>query len=350
MVKYNFKKLFIMVVLIAIIMCINIYAGGSNDVFKMYKRESISINAISTAKRVGLEKWPKSNNLRSSPKIDKSLLSKPDLITRERIEYNSDLFIDNAKGVSCTYYWERFIDNPSPPTELPEDAKASLLEHMPANIKNDSKLLNEYLKQNFERYKKSKSKIESGHLRIEICVAPDSQSANEYIVMCTSGTQLPKEITELRLSSNSRLEGLGTIAFSNPIMFIRDNIAVLVYAQGEFATEGFPLAKKIDELIQKQPALSSQQIQARRPIVSISSNAEKDADENKTVAFKVTPLEGQEIIDIKAYVDDNIAAIKSGKILIQGDAKTKKVIKVKIVAITSELLVNVQEIEVSVPQ
>jgi hypothetical protein len=350
MAKYNIKMLFVLIVLISIVICINIYAEGSSDAFKMYKKESISQSAISIGKTIGLETWPKSNILRSFPKIDKSLLANPDLVTREHIEYNSDLFIDNTKGVSCTYYWERLIDNPSPPTELPADAKDSLLEHIPANIKSDPNLLNEYLKQNYERYKKSKSKIVSGQLRIDICVAPDSQAANEYIIMCTTGTTLPKEITELRLSLNNRLEGLGTIAFLSPIMFVRDSIAVIIDARGELTSEALPLAKKIDALILKQPALTAQQIQARRPIISISSNVEKDTDENKTIAFKVTLSEGQEIIDIKAYVDGNIAAIKNGKILIQGDIKTKQVTKVKIVAITSELLVNAQELEVPLPQ
>jgi hypothetical protein len=329
----------------------NIIAMGATEQrFKMFKPFIGSeLNRLnSNAKIAGIEKWPKSNLLRSAPKIDKFLLSNPAMVTRENISFVPDIFIDDTKGVLCVWHWERFIKNPSPPTELPSDAKASLLKHIPENIKNEPNLIQEYLKENFERYKQSKTMILSGQLRLNMCVAPDAQSANEFLILNCSATQLPDGAVLASFSSKNRLEGLGTIAFSRPLMFVRDNIAVIIDARGELASEALPLAKKIDELILKKPVLTANEIQSRRPVISISSNAIRNNSSLSTFPYTLTAPEGQEIVNVKAYINGELASTKDGIISILGKSGKAKV-KVKVVAITSELLANVQEKEVNIP-
>lgn len=349
MAKIKIRRLCCFIAFDIMVMYGNFYAAGATEGFKMFKMvtsEREIVNSVS--KNVELEKWPKSNILRSAPKIDKTLLSNPALVTEETFSYVPDLFEDVTKGVLLRWHLKRSVENLDLPTELPKENKEWLMEHIPTHIKDDPNLIEEYLEQNFERYKKSRMNISTGSIRIKVCVAPDSQTANEYLIYARSLTPLPTEAVKGYFSSQNRLEGIGTIAFSRPIMFVRDNIAVIIDARGELASEGLPLAKKIDALIQKQPVLTAQQIQARRPIISISANAEKDDYERKTATFKVSPPKGQEIVDVKAYINGKLAAIRDGKILIQGEIT--RPVKVKVVAVTSELIGNTFETEVTIPE
>jgi hypothetical protein len=292
---------------------------------------------------INLKKIPETSTLRLAPLINEQLISAPDKITRKNVSIGYGVFTNKDwYGGNGIWNWHKVIKNPSPPTELPEDAKASLLQHIPANIKNEPNLIQEYLNENFENYKKSKSEIVSGELRINLCVAPTSTLAYEYLIAQECISSLPTEAVISKFTESNHIDNLGMIAFSNPLMFVRDNIAVIIDARGELASEAMPLAKKIDALIQKQPSLTAQQIQSHKPVISMSSKVDND----KKVDFKVSTPQGQEIADVKTYVDGQIASNNDGKVLIQGK---KGKVKVKVVAVTSELIANVQEVEVDVP-
>ena len=304
---------------------------------------------------IDLKAFPETDILRTAPKIKKQLLSIPDNITRESISASYGGFTDkNWCGGHGEWDWDRLVKNPKPPTELPKENREWLMEHLPAHIKDDPNLIEEYLKQHFERYKKARMNNVTGELRVKISVEPNFIQAYEFIIADQCYTSTLIEAVLSQFSESNRVKDIGTICFYRHhksfsyVMFVRDNVAVLIDARGELASEGLPLAKKIDALIQKQPVLTAQQIQARRPIISISANAEKDDYERKTATFKVSPPKGQEIVDVKAYINGKLAAIKDGTILIQGEIT--RPVKVKVVAVTSELIANTFETEVTIPE
>ncbi len=311
MVTSKLKRTCYFVILATVIIFSNrltVEAAEDFRLFKMVSGERERLTSI--GKKSGLEKWPKSNILRTSPRIDKSLLLNPGLITRENISYPPGLFIEGTQGVLCEWHWDYFIKNPDPlPTDLPEEQKKWLLEHIPSGVKKDPNLIKEYLDKNVERYRKSKEDRLVGSIFMKVCVALDSQTANEYLIYDLAMTQLPNEAVEYYFSSaRNRLEGLGTIAFSGPIRFVRDNIAVIIDARGELAGEALPLAQKIDALIQQQPVLTYQQLLARRPAITIAKEPEvvysfKDSYRRWGVPVKVWAPDGQEIVWIGAWID-----------------------------------------------
>jgi len=94
------------------------------------------------------------------------------------------------------------------------------------------------------------------------------------------------------------------------VMFTRDNIAVIIDARGKLAGEAVPLALKIDSLIKKQPALTYEQLLARKPSITIAKRAEKtEVTAQKTVSYEVSAPEGQKIVNVRAYVDGELTGV-----------------------------------------
>jgi hypothetical protein len=309
--------------------------------------------------KVEIENWPKTNILRTAPSVDKSLLSNPKLITREGILRGLAVFADETMvGGGGRWSLDYLVKNPEPlPTELPEKRKGWLLEHMPSRVRNDPNLVKEYMDRKLNDYRKSMMYRIEGSMEVDLCVAPNSQAACEYLIYYHRGYSIPAESIARQFSESKRLKNLGTIAFYDnwkgfsKIMFVRDNIAGVIDARGELAIEALPLAQKIDALIQKQPALSYEQLLARRPAITIATTkAEKTmAEEQWTVSFDTSAPAGQEIVDVKVYVDGQLSWIKDKKVIITNKQKGQTV-KVKVVATTSELLTNTFETEVIIPE
>lgn len=306
--------------------------------------------------KVEPESWPKTNFLRTSPRIDKSLLPNPELVTRENIGLGLAVFADRALiGGGGKWSWDHLVKNPEPlPTDFPEEQKKWLLEHIPSRIRKDPNLVKEYMDRKLNYYRKSKMHRVVGSIELDVCVSPNSQAACEYLIYYHRGYSIPEESIAIQFSESKRLKDLGTIAFYEhwkgfeKIMLVRDNIAVVIDAHGELAKEALPLAKKIDALIQKQPALTYQELLARRPSIMIDANATKSKMTlETTTSYNVTAPAGQEIVDIKAYIDDQSAPIRDGKIHI---INKKGKVKVKVIATTSELLTNTFEREVDIPE
>ena len=79
--------------------------------------------------------WPKTEQRRVVPRIDKSLLSEPGLVTRENISYEIVDFRGNAGGAG-EWSWGRLVPNPEPlPTKLPVKRKENLLEHLSPELR-----------------------------------------------------------------------------------------------------------------------------------------------------------------------------------------------------------------------
>ncbi len=355
MVVSELKGTCYFVILSSVIFSSGIAIGAPEEfrLFKLNNRQHEKLTSIS--KKAGLEKWPKSNILRPAPKINKSLLLNPGLITRENISYSPDLFIEGTHGVLCEWHWDYFVKNPDPlPADLPAERKAHLLEKMEPEKRNDPNFVKEYFSRKLAIYRKSKEHLLVGSIFMKVCIAPDTQTANEYLIHDRSMTSMPTQTVEWFFSESNRLKHIGTIAFYEQwggfshVMFVRDNIAVTIDARGELAEEALLLAQKIDALIQKQPALSYNQLLARRPAITIAGDVdETKAIGDKTISYNITAPAEQETVDIKAYVDDQRAPVRDGKIHI---INKKGKVKVKLVATTSELLTNSLETEVIIPE
>jgi hypothetical protein len=151
-------------------------------------------------------------------------------------------------------------------------------------------------------------------------------------------------------------KGLGDVSFvsfyrerkDEEVMFVRDNIFVKVQADGCFAGEAIRLAYKIDQLIQKQPAYTYEQLVARRPTIVLGQNVEKTIYRDIwTISYNVSAPVGVEILDVKAYVDDRSACIEDGKIHLT-PVREGWTIKLKVTATTGELLSSTIEKEITI--
>jgi hypothetical protein len=310
--------------------------------------------------KIDFDSWPQSDKLKVFPNIRGQLLKDPNLVLYPSINPDGIFFAGN-RWTECECKWTRQVEISKPlPTELPPERKKRLLEILPEHKRNDPNFVAEYLKRKLDRERSSKRYkfAITGEMSMRLCMTPCSLAAQEYIVSnipLRYSAYGPERIVYM-FSESNRLKNLGTIAFHEQwggfshIMFLRDNIAVVIDARGKLAGEALPLAQKIDALIQKQPALTYEQILARRPTITMATKAEKTlAEEQWTVSFDTSAPAGQEIVDVKSYVDGQLSWIEDKKVVITNKKKGQTV-KVKIVATTGELLTNTLEREVTIPE
>jgi hypothetical protein len=239
------------------------------------------------------------------------------------------------------------------PNELPLDDRAGLLRSLRPEQREDPDFVEEFLAKALERYRKSHAQRFMGDLRLKVCVAPNSQVAYDYLILeCTSYSAFPSDLVISEFSDSNRLEELGTIGFGRVgpnggrIMFVRDNIAVYIDTHGEMAGEALPLARKIDSLILKQPTESREDLAARAPSITISTNLKTSPQGEKSLPFEVSAPAGREIISVKAYAGNESVPIRDTEISL--GRKVGKT-KIKVLAITDELLIGTREIEVDIP-
>jgi hypothetical protein len=310
------------------------------------------LNALAEA--VDFKQWPQTETRRVAPRIDKSLLTRPDLATRESISH-CPIEFNQAPRRMLSWSCQRHVKTNEPlPTELPAERKAKLLEHLSAEIRKDPNLVERYLRRKLDRYRRSKEYHSLGEMDVEVCLSPSSRAAQEYMLAMMIESTMPTASMVGMYAGAKRPQGLGDISFltefrtkDSRIRFVRDNVYLRIWGTGCFAEEVLPLARKIDSMLVGQPPLTYEQLLARRPSIIIAPEAEKDKTGEKTVSYNISAPAGQEIVDLKAYVDDQSAPVRDGKIHII--RKTGKV-KAKVVATTSELLTSSVERQVIVAQ
>lgn len=314
--------------------------------------EKSRIEAVETA--VNFQDWPKTEIRRTAPEIDKSLISKPELITRQNISYQAISFGGSTWG-QCSQSWDCLEKNTEPlPTKLPPGRKEKLLAHVSAEKRNDPEWVEKYLQRKLERHRKSKEFDVAGQLSVKMCLAPNSEAAQEYLLYGMTSNTLPTEAVAVMYAKARQPEGLGTISFliesrnkgSVKIIFARDNVCVDIRGDGNLSDEALTLAYKIDAKLVKQPTLTYQQLLSRRPTVTVAPIADRaKVNGRRTVSYDATAPTGQKIIRTIASVDGENEAAKEGKIYL-ADKKGK--VPVKITAITNELLADTIERELTV--
>jgi len=142
------------------------------------------VEALAAA--VDFNSWPQSDFLKVSPRIGKSLLVEPNFVTSEYFTCNEIRFIE-GDWIQCWWKWRRVIERPKPlpiPTELPAARKEKWLAHLSPKLRNDPNFVESYLAQKLERERKSKKYRFSitGLMELQVCVAPCSRAAQEYLV------------------------------------------------------------------------------------------------------------------------------------------------------------------------
>jgi hypothetical protein len=314
------------------------------------------------AKTVSMDKWPHSDLLRLAPPITKDMLMDPAAVTSEWVDYSTSRFKDNT-AVSARWTWDCHVQNPEMPTELPKTYVDLFLKNLTEKQRNDPNFVKERLKEALERYQKSKERIRVGNLRVDICRAPDANTAQEFLISLASLTPLPTGLVTSHFSNEARMEGLGNVAFNRGwLTFVRDNIAVAIKADGRMEQETVPLAKKIDALIQKQPVLTKEQLQSSQPLVTIAALGRKvppvsgPGSRLKTVPhghlvdYSVSVPPGQEIASLAAFVIDAKGKARTeivdGKIRVVSSDPS---VKIRIEVITTGLLATAVERDVTLP-
>jgi len=306
-------------------------------------------------KAIGFQNWPQTEVRRIGLVISKSLLSRPELITRESTSYSHVPFDQVPWG---TFEWscQCLVESNEPlPTELLPERKARLLEHLSSEKRNDPNFVEEYLKRKLDRYRKSKKYCLNGEMDVELCLGPSSRAAQEYMLVIMTENTMPTEGVVSMYTHAKRPKRLGTVSFLTEstkkddirVKFVRDNIFLNIRGNGCFADEVLPVAYKIDAMFIRQPALTYEQLLARRPSIKIAANAVKSTTaDHFTAPYNVSAPEGANIVSVKAYVDGESTWFEDGRIVIRGK---KGKVKVKLTATTSELLSNSFEREVIVP-
>ena len=318
--------------------------------FQSYPMPTDIVRVDTVGKALDFDNWPQTKVRHVAPPIDKTLLSNPDLVTRQSTYYHAVPFGQDPWG-QCNWSWGRLVKDTDPlPTDLPAERKAHLLERMSPEKRNDPNFVAEYLKRKLDGYRISKTYRREGKMDVYLCIAPDSRAAQEYMLaVMTSGT-LPTGAVASMYSLNKQPESLGTNSFltesSNKdditVTFVRDNVYLNIRGNGCFAVEVLPLARKIDAMLVKQPPLTYQQLIGRRPSITIANAAETTSRRYKTASYDVSVPAGKKVVNVRAYVNGKNKSAKDGKIFI-GEKKGK--VKVKITAITSELLASTFERE-----
>jgi len=323
--------------------------GEGNVDFHGLKSRHFSRSLEKIYKEVDANNWPKTSILRKGLMVYKTMLTNENLVTRGKVSCSDESFGGKEWfGGVCKFNWDRFVKNTEPlPTDLPPERKQHLLERMKPEKRNDPNFVEEYLARKLEAHRKSKMYKETGFIRGRIYVTPDSEAANASLVRDWGSCTLPTQIIVSQFAESNKNASLGTVSFvvNGRIAFVRDNIAVTIDARGEFADEGLELAKKIDNLIQQQPALTYEQLMARRPVITIASKAKKGKYDTSTVDFEATAPAGVEIESVKAFDGDKPLPIENGKIKLgYKEKKGKK--KIKVTAVSDELLCSTIEKDV----
>ena len=307
------------------------------------------VSAVGRA--INFQTWPKANIWRVAPRIDKSFLSNPELVTRENISYYTVPFQGSVAAVG-EWSWRRRVQNEEPlPTELPPERKQKLMAFLSREGKlDDPNFVEEFLNRKLESYRRSKKYYLDGTIDVRVCLAPNSLAAQEYLLSSlTTNSMMTKGLVRMYATAKQP-EGLGTISFStgSRVSFVRDNICVRIRAKGCFANEALPLAHKIDAMLLAQPTLTYQELLARRPSVTIAANVdEAGMNGRRTVSYDISVPPGQEIVSVRASIDGQSTTAKDGKITLADKSGT---FGVKLTVITNELLATTFERELIIDE
>jgi hypothetical protein len=317
-----------------IIVCLSVRALAESKIGNSALVEPNSIDGFFdrtmeiVGKAVDFENWPQSEKLRVAPTISRELLLHPESVNAEFISCSTPLTESDTTASGWTWYRRTL------PT------KESL-----------SDSLDRLFRRVLHRPQPPKRYQYLGSIGVRLVVGTSSRSVQKNMLSRMSASNMGASAIAASWIRRKGPEGLGDVSFvrnNEEVMFVHDNIFVEVQAGGCFAGEAIQLAYKIDQLIQKQPAYTYEQLVARRPTIVLGQNVEKTISRDIwTISYNVSAPVGVEIMDVKAYVDDRSACIEDGKIHL---TRVRKgwTIKLKVTATTDELLSSAIEKEITI--
>ena len=241
--------------------------------FKVFTVPSgLSVARIeAVAQALEFQSWPDTESLFNSPRISKTLLKYPTTVTQESHSCTNVAFGDTLWS-DCNWSWRRLTERKeSLPTELPAERKKQLLETLTEEQRKDSQFVESYLKNRFERYRKTQRYHLEGQVDIEVCLTPSGRAAKEFLLVKLTDNMLPTESLAAIYIVAKQPERLGTIGFvaqsrsgdDRSLIFVRNNVFVRIQATGFFVEEALSIAQKIDNIIIHQPSLTIEELKKR---------------------------------------------------------------------------------------
>jgi len=309
--------------------------------------DEVRMNAM--CKALDFLKWPQTEVRYVVPVIGKSLLSNPELVNRESSSFSYVRFNRSPWG-KRNWSWGRVVENKQPlTTELSTDLKEKFLAELSPEQRGNSEFVERYLKRKLDRYQRSQRYRLDGSMDVEVCLAPNSHAAQEYLIATMLESTMPTDALVSMLTSAKKPQNLGTVSFliesgegkNISIRFTRDNICINVLADGCFANGALSFAQKIDNIIIDQLPLTYEQLLVRRPSVTVSLK------DKMTLSYDTVGINSQKILGVQAFIDGQGVTAKDGQIPLLGK---KGRIKVEVIVITRELLANSFEKDLNVDE
>jgi len=265
----------------------------------------------------GLEQWPQSQSLKLAPRVDKALLSLPDLVTRENESYDVVVLDSIDCGVAWVS-WRHLVASDAPiPAELPRDLREEL-DKATAGLSPDAR--ERKLDSVRERYLRSMVYEEKGGIDVKMVVAPSSRAAQEYLIFESTQCSLPIEARAVEFDESNRLSGLGNMAFryGGTVRFARDNVGFVIHGSGDLASEVEALARKLDAALLGQPSLTSTEWLAARPRVTVGAlrRGSAAAPTQPSLPFYATTSHGASIVAVHATINDDFAPVENQEVLL----------------------------------
>jgi len=303
------------------------------------------------AKALAIEQWPKTAHVRVAPSIDKSLLTRPELVTRESKSYDVVRFSQGSWG-RCNWKADHLVETSRPlPTELPAARKAALLKRLPSDSRHDPAFVKKFLQEKLKMHRESLRYTLKGEITVEMCLAPNSQAAHEYLLTRMAENTMPTDLLVKIYSSAQKLPDLGTLSYvtkTGHVEFIRDSVVVIIRSSGVFADGAMSLARKLDRQITEQPPLTHRQLLSLRPAVALADIARRDKSRDRnTVSCKATAADGQEVVCIRASTrQGQYEDVRAGQIPLPN---TGQRVRVTVMAVTDGLLARAVAHDVTLP-
>lgn len=283
----------------------------------------------------GVEKWPKSDRLTVAPAINRSFLSRVDLITDEQMSFDIIGLDEEDCGVLHLIWRSMEKSGAALPAELPAEMQEALdkaTEGMP-----DADRKRRY-DQALDRYRKSKAVIEKGAIDVKVVVAGSQSAAHEWLVFESTQCALPTSLIVEQFADKRKAENLGDIAFkgNGSVRMVRGNVAVIIRGRGNCTQEVEKLAARIDAAIANEAAVAD--LNTMRPNVTMGAARESAvAADQKALPINVTAPGGQKVASIKSTANGTPMPVKDDEILLGSEEGQ---LNLKVSVITDRLMVT----------
>jgi len=292
------------------------------------------------AEATAFARWPKPDGLAVAPEVRRTLLSRPELVTRETTSFQMVVFEGEQWGVARVAWQNLTNSDRARPNELPSELREKYLQQLTNEQRADPATVERYMARRLERYRAAHNQRLAGEMNIEVALGPSALAVQEYLLAHLADNMLPDDALVATYRNAPTPEGLGDRGWvtesrtkeSTRIQLVRRNVVLILSARGSFVEEALPFARRFDGLIARQPALTREQLQSRRPTVTLA--AEKTAG---ALRYSISAPADVQIADTLALVDGRTVRPRDRAVQL---ADVTGRANVRVFVITRELLVG----------